>query len=93
MTAPSLHIYDWEKPTVVETDALDWSSGGTLLQADEDGELQLVAYFSAKYNTAECNYDIYDKELLAIIKALEEWRPKLEGAAHRFEIITDHKNL
>jgi transposase InsO family protein len=92
-TAPALKIYDWEKPTVVETDASDWSAGGTLLQRGNDGELYPVAYFSSKHNAQECNYDIYDKELLAIIKALEEWRPELEGAGQRFDIITDHKNL
>ena len=91
--APSLRIYDWEKPTVVETDASDWSAGGTLLQEGDDGELQPVAYFSAKHSAQECNYDIYDKELLAVIKALEEWRPELEGSSQRFDIITDHKNL
>jgi hypothetical protein len=52
-----------------------------------------VAYFSAKHSPQECNYDIYDKELLAIIKALEEWQPELEGSQSQFEIITDHKNL
>ncbi|KAM4067837.1 transposon Tf2-1 polyprotein [Hirsutella rhossiliensis] len=41
----------------------------------------------------ECNYEIYDKELLAIIKALEEWRPELQGTQEPFEVITDHKNL
>lgn len=93
VTAPALRIYDWEKPAVVEVDASDWSTGGALLQEGDDGELQPVAYFSAKHSAAECNYDIYDKELLAIIKALEEWRPELEGAAKKFDIITDHKNL
>jgi hypothetical protein len=92
-TAPALKIYDWERPTAVETDASDWSSGGTLLQQWDDGEWYPVAYFSAKHSAAECNYDIYDKEPLAIIKALEEWRPELEGASQRFDIITDHKNL
>lgn len=92
-TAPVLKIYDWEKPTVVEVDASDWSSGGTLSQMHDDGELYPVAYFSAKHTAAECNYDIYDKELLAVVKALEEWRPELEGAVQPFEIITDHKNL
>ena len=58
-----------------------WSAGGTLLQADDNGELHPVAYFSAKHSAQECNYDIYDKELLAIVKALEEWRPELEGAS------------
>ena len=42
---------------------------------------------------AECNYDIYDKELLAIIHAFEEWRPELKGAAEQVQVITDHKNL
>ena len=93
VTAPALRIYDWEKPAVVEVDASDWSAGGTLLQEGDDGELYPVAYFSAKHSAAECNYDIYDKELLAVIKALEEWRPELEGASQTFKIITDHKNL
>jgi hypothetical protein len=38
-----------------------------------------VAYFSTKMNAVELNYDIYDKELLAIIRSFEEWRPELEG--------------
>lgn len=55
--------------------------------------LRPVAYFSAKHSPAECNYEIYDKELLAIIKALEEWRPELQGVQQDFDILTDHKNL
>ena len=49
-TAPALKIYDWEAPTVVEVDASNWSSGGTLSQIAEDGSLQPVAYFSAKHS-------------------------------------------
>jgi len=41
----------------------------------------------------ERNYEIHDKEMLAIIRALEEWRHFLEGATHLVEIWTDHKNL
>jgi ribonuclease HI len=55
--------------------------------------LHPVAYYSKKHSPAECNYDIYDKELMAIIKALEEWRPECEGAAYPLQLITDHKNL
>jgi hypothetical protein len=91
--APALRIYDWEKPAVVETDASDWSAGGTLLQEGDDDELQPVAYCSGKHSAQECNYDIYDKELLAVIKALEEWRPKLAGSCQQFDIIMDYKNL
>ena len=90
---PVLKIYDWTKKTVVETDASNWAAGGTLSQYGDDGTLYPVAYFSAKHTSQECNYDVYDKELLAIIKALEEWRPELEGAQQPFDILTDHKNL
>ena len=55
--------------------------------------LHPVAYYSQKHSPAKCNYDIYDKELMAIIKALEEWRPECEGAAYPLQLITDHKNL
>ena len=64
-----------------------------LYQASEDGKLKPVAFFSAKHSAPECNYEIYDKELLAIVKALEEWRPELQGTEQPFEIITDYKNL
>jgi len=92
-TAPILAFYDYSRKTVLETDASDWASGGVLSQYDDEGRLRPVAYFSAKHSAQECNYEIYDKELLAIIKALEEWRPELQGTQEPFEIITDHKNL
>jgi len=92
-TAPVLAYYDYSKRTVVGTDASNWASGGVLSQTDADGKLRPVAFFSAKHSAPECNYEIYDKELLAIVKALEEWRPELQGTADAFEIITDHKNL
>src|SRR5204863_9572831 len=92
-TAPVLAYYDYNKRTVVETDASNWASGGVLSQADADGKLRPVAFFSAKHSAPECNYEIYDKELLAIIKALEEWQPELQGTEQPFKIIMDHKNL
>ncbi|RYO77870.1 hypothetical protein DL764_010172 [Monosporascus ibericus] len=92
-TAPVLSYYDPRRRTVLETDASDWASGGVLSQYDAQGILRPVAFFSAKHNPAECNYEIYDKELLAIIKAFEEWRPELQGTEEPVEVITDHKNL
>ncbi|KAI0998665.1 hypothetical protein K3495_g9532 [Podosphaera aphanis] len=89
---PSLAVFDWSRKTVVEVDASDWACGGTLSQNFGD-ELRPVAYFSSKHSTQECNYDIYDKELLGVIKSLEEWRPELEGLQNQFDILTDHKNL
>jgi hypothetical protein len=59
----------------------------------EDGLWHPVAYYSKSMNDAERNYEIYDKELLAVIRALEEWRHYIQGATHPVEIWTDHKNL
>jgi len=52
-----------------------------------------VAFYSKSLSLVEWNYEIHDKEILAIICALEEWRYFLEGAWHPVEIWTDHKNL
>ena len=88
-----LRHFDPDRPIIVETDASDYVSGGILSQYDDDGILHPVAYFSKKHNPAECNYEIYDKELMAIVRCFEEWRPELEGSAFPISVISDHKNL
>jgi hypothetical protein len=92
-TAPTLRHFDHGREVIIETDASDYVSTGVLSQRDDEGILHPVAFFSTKHSPAECNYDIYDKELMAIIQALEEWRPECEGAEHPLQLITDHKNL
>ena len=52
-----------------------------------------MAYFSSKLSPTKFNYEIYDKELLAVVRALEHWRPELEGTIEPITIFTDHKNL
>jgi hypothetical protein len=71
-TAPVLATYDYDRKIVLETNALDWASEGVLSQFNDKKTLKPVAYFSAKHSAAECNYEIYDKKLLAIIKCLKE---------------------
>ena len=92
-TAPALQHFDQEREVIIETDPSDYESAGVLSQRDDEGVLHPVAYYSKKHSPAECNYDIYDKDLMAIIKALQEWRPECEGAAYPLQLITDHKNL
>jgi len=58
-----------------------------------NGKWHPVAFYSKSLSSVERNYEIHDKEMLAIIYALEEWRHFLEGATHPVEIWTDHKNL
>ena len=52
-----------------------------------------VAFYSYKMVSAEYNYEIYNKELLAIIKAFENWRPELEGSSVPVKILTDYRGL
>ena len=52
-----------------------------------------MAYFSSTLSEAERNYDIYNLELLAIVKALQHWRHYLAGSPHKIIIYTDHANL
>ena len=73
-TAPILAHYDFARPSLVETDASDFVCAAILSQADDAGVIHPVAYFSKKMTPAQCNYPIYDKELLAVVPALEEWR-------------------
>ena len=77
----------------METDTSDYISAGVLSQHDDDGILHPVAFYSKKHSPAECNYEIYDKELMAIVRAFEEWRPHLEGMEHPIQVLSNHKNL
>ncbi|KAL0186165.1 hypothetical protein M9458_017835, partial [Cirrhinus mrigala] len=93
-TAPLLHHPDPNLPFTVEADASTTGVGAVLSQAvGESSILHPCAAFSRKLSPAEQNYDVGNRELLAIKLALEEWRHWLEGAVHPFTIITDHKNL
>ena len=92
-SAPILAPFDWEKEIILETDASDYVSAGVLSQYGDDSILRPVAFFSKKHSMTECNYEIYDKELLAIVRCFEEWRPELEGTSSPIKVITDHRNL
>ncbi|KAM3518662.1 hypothetical protein MY4038_010033 [Beauveria bassiana] len=78
-SAPILQHFDPDKPSTVECDSSDYVNAGCLSQPDDAGILHPVAFFSRKLIPAECNYDIYDKELMAIVRAFEEWRAELEA--------------
>ena len=92
-SAPVLRYYERSRPTVLETDSSDYVNGGVLSQADDEGVLHPVAFYSKNMVPAECNYEIYDKELLAIVRYLEHWRPELELTNIPIQIFTDHKSL
>ena len=88
-----LRHYNLNLKIIVETDTSDYVSEGILSQYNENDVLHLIAYFFKKHNSAECNYEIYDKELMIIIHTFEEWCSELEDSTYLINVITDHKNL
>ncbi len=92
--APVLILLNERQPFQVKSDSLDFASGGVLQQlSEEDGKWHPVVFLSKSLSPVERNYEVHDKELLAVMRGLEQWRHFLEGAKHSVEIWTDHKNL
>lgn len=86
--------YHPERQIILETDASDYAIAAIISQIDPStSTLYPISFFSRSMTTAELNYDIYDKELLAIFAAFKEWRHYLEGPELPIEVVTDHKNL
>ena len=90
---PVLVAPDLDKKMRIEVDVSDYATGGVLSMECKDGLWRPVAFLSKSLNETERNYEIHDKEMLAIIRELENWKYLLEGAHFKFEIWTDHKNL
>jgi hypothetical protein len=103
-TAPVLRQPNFEKKFYLQTDASAYgleavlSQEGdhvmeTLAKCHQKPVLHPVAYYSATFTPIEQNYDIYKRELLAMMKSLAHWRPYLGWTKEPFTIITDHANL
>ena len=87
-TAPILAHFDFEKEYILEIDSSDNVFAGIFFHYGDDGLLYPIVFFSCKYSTQKINYEIYDKELLAIIKFFEEWRLMLKEARLPVKILT-----
>jgi hypothetical protein len=90
VTAPVIHPPDLQQPFTVTTDASGFAVGAVLSQG-EHPDLRTIAYESRKMSSAERNYPVHDKEMLAVMYALKKWRHYLKG--NHVTIITDHKSL
>lgn len=91
-TAPLLAIPNHVDPFRVECDASKFAIGAVLLQ-QQNGVWHTIAYLSKGLSPVERNYEIYDREMLAMMTSLSEWRHYLMGAERQFEVHSDHKNL
>jgi len=92
-TAPILAHCDAQLPVIIETDTSDFALGAVRSQKDEENRLHPVAFHSRKFQPAEINYEIHDKELLVIVDAFKHWRCYCEGATHQVQVYSDHLNL
>ena len=89
---PVLRIPIDDAPFRVECDSSDFANGAILSQ-HIDEKWHPVAYRSRTLSETERNYEIHDKELMAVMDSLSDWRQYLLGAKCTFEIWTDHQNL
>ena len=78
---------------MLETDASDGVVAGVLSQLHPDGSWYPVGYFSKAMAPAELNYQVHDKEMLAIVRSFGHWRPELQGSPQQIKVYTDHKAL
>ena len=72
-SAPILTHWIPDQPLVVETDASDYALAAILSMYNPDGKLHPIAFHSHTFSGAELNYDVHDKELLAIYEAFRRW--------------------
>jgi len=93
-TAPVLMSPQNLEPFWIKADSLNFATGAVLSQQlMMDEKWHPMVFYSKFLSSVEQNYEMHNKEMLAIICMLEKWRYFLEGATHPVEIWTDHKNL
>ncbi len=88
-----LRHFDQNRETILETDSFNYVNDDILSQYDDEETLHSMIYYSKNLSLAECNYEIYDKKLLAIIHVFEHWRPELKLTELLIKMFTDHQAL
>ena len=88
-----LHHYNSDHKIVIEINVLNYVFKDILFQYDENEIFHSVTYFSKKHNSVECNYEIYDKELIIIVCTFKKWWSELEDFIYSVEMIMNHKYL
>jgi hypothetical protein len=88
-----LKHFDLTKEITIEMDSSHCAIGAVCSQPDDANVLHPLGYHSQNLNSAELNYDIHDKEHLAIIEALRKWDTYCKRTPYTINILSDHKNL
>lgn len=87
VSSPVVSCPDFERPFIIQTDACDYGLGAVLTQDYSDGE-RVVSFISRSLTSSERKYSTTEKECLAVLWAIEKFRPYVEGT--RFTVVTDH---
>jgi hypothetical protein len=93
ISQPILQYFDLDRPLTLETDVSDYAIRAVYLQPNTSNILHPLAYFSWKLKDAELNYNIHDKELLAIVEALDKWSMYCKSTKCSIQILLDHENF
>ncbi len=88
-----LRHFDQNRETILKTDSFDYVNDDILSQYDDEETLHSMIYYSKNLSLAECNYEIYDKKLLAIIRVFKHWRPELKLTELLIKMFIDHQAL
>lgn len=91
VSAPVLVHPDFRRPFTIHCDASMYGIGACLMQKDENGNDKAICYFSKKLSKAQKNYSVTELECLAVVLAVEKFRPYVE--LQEFSVITDHSAL
>ena len=92
-SAPILAHFDSSLQLLIETDASDYAVGAVHFRVQRNDRVHPCAFLSQKFSPAELNYDIHDKEMVAIVLAFKEWEYLLKSCQQKIVVWTDHKNL
>ena len=90
---PVLMMLDQACQFIMEADASKYASGAVLQQEDKEGKVHPCTFISKMFPPTEQKYMIYDCELLAILRALREWRPYIISLPYTTIVNSDHQNL
>ncbi len=85
--------FNQTRETILKTDSFNYVNDEVLSQYDDKEVLHLIAFYNKNMSSAECNYEIYDKKLLIIIRAFEHWRLELKLTDISIKMFIDHQAL
>ncbi len=88
-----LHHFDQTRKTILEIDSFNYVNDEVLSQYDDEEVLHSIVFYNKNMSSAECNYEIYDKELLIIIEAFEHWWFELKLTDISIKMFIDHQAL